>query len=100
MFRHTGDVPRKPTSLKWEIDGQPSGESQIAALEPGQSSDVVFETACDRAGVFLISGRLTREDDLSGDNTASLVVESLDRLPILVCRSEANLQPPGAHRTF
>jgi len=98
--RNTGDVPREPTSLRWEIDGQPSGESQIAALEPGQSSDVVFETACERAGVFLVSSRLTREDDLSGDNTASLVVESLDRLPILVCRGGADLQPPGAQPDF
>jgi hypothetical protein len=98
--RNTGDAPREATVLKWEIDGQPSGESQVAALEPGQTSDVVFETACDRAGVFLVSGRLTREDDLPGDNTASLVVESLDRVPILVCRSEADLQRPASQPDF
>lgn len=98
--RNTGEVPRETTVLKWEIDGQPSGESQIAALEPGQSSDVVFETSCDRPGVFLVSGQLTREDDLPGDNAASLVVESLDRVPILVCRSEADLQRPASQPDF
>jgi hypothetical protein len=98
--RNTGDSPRETTVLKWEIDGQPSGESQIAALDPGQSSDFVFETTCDRAGVFLVSGRLVREDDLPGDNTASVVVESLDRVPILVCRNEADLQRPASQPDF
>ena len=98
--RNTGDVPREATVLKWDLDGQPSGESQVAALEPGQSSDVVFETACDEPGVFSVSGRLVREDDLPGDNAASLVVESLDRLPILVCRSEAELERPASQPDF
>jgi hypothetical protein len=98
--RNTGDVPREASVLKWELDGQPSGESQVTALEPGQSSDIVFETACDRPGVFLVSGRLAREDDLPGDNSASIVVEALDRLPILVCRSEAELQRPASQPDF
>ncbi len=98
--RNTGDVPREATVLKWDLDGQPSGESQVAALEPGQSSDVVFETACDEPGVFSVSGRLVREDDLPGDNAASLVVESLDRLPILVCRNEAELERPPSQPDF
>ena len=98
--RNTGDLRREATVLKWELDGQPTGESQITALDPGQSSDVVFETACDQAGVFSLSGRLTREDDLPGDNTASIVIDSLDRLPILVCRNEADLQRPASQPDF
>jgi hypothetical protein len=98
--RNTGDVPREATVLKWDLDGQPSGESQVAALEPGQSSDVVFETSCVQPGVFLVTGRLVREDDLPGDNAASLVVESLDRLPILVCRSDAELERPASQPDF
>jgi Aerotolerance regulator N-terminal/CARDB len=98
--RNTGDLPRETTALRWEIDGQATGESQVAALEPDQSADIVFETACDRAGVFLVSGRFTREDDLPGDNAASLVVESLDRMPILVCRNEADLQRAASQPDF
>jgi hypothetical protein len=98
--RNTGDLRREATVLKWELDGQPTGESQVTALEPGQSSDVVFETACDQAGVFSLSGRLTREDDLPGDNTAAIVIDSLDRLPILVCRNEADLQRPASQPDF
>jgi hypothetical protein len=98
--RNTGDLRREATVLKWDLDGQATGESQVAALEPGQSSDVVFETACDQAGVFLLSGRLGRDDDLAGDDTASIVVDSLDRLPILVCRSDAELQRPASQPDF
>jgi len=98
--RNTGDVPRDATSLKWEMDGQPSGESPVVALEPGQSSDVTFETAYDQPGAFSLTGRLGRDDDLPGDNAASIVVESLDRLPILVCRSEAELERPPSQPDF
>jgi hypothetical protein len=98
--RNTGDVPREATVLKWDLDGQPTGESQVVALEPGQSSDVLFETACDQAGVFSVSGKLAREDDLPGDNAATIVIESLDRLPILVCRSDAALESPASQPDF
>jgi hypothetical protein len=98
--RNTGDVAREATSLKWEIDGQPAGESPVVALEPGQSSDVTFELAYDQPGAFSLTGRLGRDDDLPGDNATSIVVESIDRLPILVCRREADLERPPSQPDF
>jgi aerotolerance regulator-like protein/VWA domain-containing protein/CARDB protein len=99
-IRNTGDVPRDATVLKWDLDGRPCGESQVSALSPGESHDVVFETSCDQPGVFLLSGRLGTTDDLSGDNSASIAVDALDRLPILVCRSEADLERPASQPDF
>src|SRR3990172_11174723 len=33
QVRNTGDAPRDATRLKWEIDGEPSGESAVQRLQ-------------------------------------------------------------------
>ena len=98
--RNTGDVPREATVLKWDLDGQPTGESQVAALEPVSRATSCSRRPAIRREFFCCPARLAREDDLPGDNAASIVVESLDRLPILVCRSDADLQRPASQPDF
>lgn len=99
-IRNVGDVSREATILKWEIDGQTSGESPVTPLEPGQSIEVAYETSCDQTGVYSFSGRLGAADDLPGDNSASIVMESLERLPILICRDEKDLDRPKSRPDF
>jgi hypothetical protein len=98
--RNNGGGARRATSLKWEMDGQPSSESAIVGLEPGQSVDVAFEGVCDHAGVFPIRSRLVGEDELPGDNEATIVIESLARLQVLVCRRDGDSERPKGQPDF
>jgi Aerotolerance regulator N-terminal/CARDB/von Willebrand factor type A domain len=89
--RNTGTVSSPATQLKWSLDGRVSGESSVAPLEPAQSVDVSFEARSEHTGPFSVSAQLARDDDLAGDNSGSIVVEALDRLPILICRNGESL---------
>ncbi len=100
QIRNTGDAPRKGSKLKWEVDGEPADESSVPQLDPGQSFDVLFETACDKHGAHSVTCRAVESDDLPGDNACSVVVESLERLPILICRSGADTAPGESQPDF
>ena len=90
--RNTGDVPRKPPSLKWEIDGQPSGESQVAALGTRPIERRCLRDGLRSSGSLFIVGptqlakmtcpATTRPPSWSSRSTACR---------FLVCRSEADL---------
>ena len=48
--RNTGDLAREATVLKWDWTASRRANRRWWRLEPGESSDVVFETACDSGG--------------------------------------------------
>jgi hypothetical protein len=96
--RNTGTVSAPATQLKWSLDGQASGESTVAPLEPAQSVDVSFETRSEHTGAFSVSAQLARDDDLPADNVASIVIEAVQRLPILICRSGESLSPVSSQQ--
>lgn len=98
--RNTGAATREATSLAWEINGEPLGDSEVPLLEAGQSTEVTFEAMCDEPGAFELSCRFDVTDDLPGDNASKVVVESLEQLPILICRADADVKQTDSQPDF
>lgn len=90
QLRNTGDSSTPSTTLKWEMDGEPAGESSVPQIAPGQSVDISFETSCVKTGAHAVACRAVNEDDLPGDNGSTIVVESVEKLPVLICRSDSS----------
>ncbi len=74
--------------LNWEAEDEPLGVSSINPLEPGESATIQFEHQLETAGVFEIRCRIDRTDDLPADSTGALVVEAIEKVPLLIVQSE------------
>jgi hypothetical protein len=81
----------KPSALAWSIGGKTLGETHVPSLAPGQRQDIVWRHAFDRIGAFAVSCRLDAQDDLPADNRAALVVEVVDRVPVLLVEGAEHL---------
>lgn len=100
QLRNAGDSLSQPTTLRWELDGEPAGESAVPSIEKGQSVDISYETACPATGAHAVACRILQEDDLPADNASTLVVEALEKLPVLICRSDAEPSSSAVNPDF
>lgn len=84
QIQNHGGTPSAPCSLKWMIAGQEQSLSEIPALPPGAIHEVVWKHSFSTLGVFSISAEITADDVLMADNQETLIVEVVDRIPVLV----------------
>lgn len=81
----------KPCTVVWSIGGDRLGETQAPSLAAGQTQDLVWRHSFDRTGAFAISCRIDAQDDLPADDAATLVIEVVDRVPVLLVESAGEL---------
>lgn len=81
----------QPGVLTWSIGGKTLEETHVPSLAGGQRQDIVWRHAFDRIGAFAVSCRLDAQDDLPADNRATLVVEVVDRVPVLLVEGAEGL---------
>ncbi|MGV3486177.1 MAG: VWA domain-containing protein, partial [Planctomycetaceae bacterium] len=70
--------------LIWQIDGHPQDRQTLATIEGEQTLAAKWRHTFEEPGTYRISCLIDRSDDLPADNTASLVVEVVDRIPIVI----------------
>lgn len=73
--------------LTWSVNDVPVHQQTIASIEGEQSAEANWNHKFDAPGIYRLSCRLDRDDDLPADNVASLIVEVVDRLPVVVVES-------------
>ena len=91
-IRNTGTVASTACRLAWKVKGKTKGHSAVAALEPGQSTEIFWSTKFKDAGPVAVEGSLDQADDLDEDSVAIKVVEVVDRIPVLLVDNQSSLQ--------
>ena len=96
---NTGTVATKPCRIAWEIGNKKAGHSEVAELEPGQSTEVYWSTQIKKVGPVAIEAHLQQAsaDDLPEDSVATRVLDVVERIPVLIIdnqslSAEADLQ--------
>lgn len=84
QIQNHGNTPSAPCSVRWLIAGEVQSTSEIPALPPGAMHEVLWKHAFSTLGVFTISAEITGSDALLPDNHDNLIVEVVDRIPVLV----------------
>ena len=82
--RNFGSQPLPASSLVWTIGGEPAGESDTPAIDPGQSADIVWDQTFAEPGVLRIAADWQQPDPLPADNAAAAIVEVVDEVPIVL----------------
>lgn len=91
QIQNHGSTISAPCSVHWLISGEEQSRSEIPSLPPGAMHEVLWKHSFSTLGVFSISAELTKDDALLADNRETLIVEVVDRIPVLVIESS-----PGA----
>ena len=93
VVRNTGERA-SPAGLVRLLRGE-EGLSTLAlpALEPDQTTSVNFSVTIDAPGTHLLRAEIATPDDLPLDNDASLAVEIVEQVPILLVSEAQATQP-------
>ncbi len=95
-----GDVATAPTLVSWFDGEDPIGVTSLSALEPGQTTTASIEYAFETPGIHEAICKLDRPDDLSMDNTGSLIVQVVETIPILVVDGRSESRRMGRETGF
>lgn len=90
QIQNHGSVASAPCSVRWFISGKEQFQSDVPSLPPSSTHEVLWKHSFSTLGVFSISAEVTAVDALPSDNQESLIVEVVDRIPVLVVESSPN----------
>ena len=76
--------PSETTLLEWMIGETELGVSSVPAMESGERTSLEIEHVFNRPGIHAITCQIDGRDDLDLDDTGQVVVEVLERMPVLV----------------
>lgn len=77
--------------LSWSVDDKQFQDRALPAIEGGDSSDFVWKHTFSETGVFAVSCQIEAGDDLAPDDRATVVVEVVERIPILLVEGAGHL---------
>ncbi|MCA9051544.1 MAG: VWA domain-containing protein [Planctomycetaceae bacterium] len=75
----------------WLIGDEELYESQVPTLEAGAIHDVVWKHSFSRSGVYAVSCRIQADDELAADNMATVVIEVVEEVPVVVLENSPEL---------
>ncbi len=91
QVQNHGRSPSIATSVTWSIGGEKANTSQVTGLEEGEVRDVAWSYSLSRTGVYALSCAVDVDDELTPDNRATVVVQVVDEVPVLLVEDAADL---------
>ncbi|MFW6061502.1 MAG: DUF2264 domain-containing protein, partial [Planctomycetota bacterium] len=88
QVRNTGSLPVAVDEVRLELDRGRTLTANLPEIAPGAVATASFRHRFDRPGRHVLTARVSVEDDLPTDDTASRAMDVLDRLRVLVIDGE------------
>ncbi len=95
QIQNHSSVESASCSLEWFVGGKSEQTAQVPALPGGNTHEAVWRTSFDKPGVYAVSCQINPNDNLTPDNRATVVIEAIEEVPVLVVESapgQAELQ--------
>ena len=70
--------------VAWFVDNEKQSDDQLPALQPGETHDVVLNHSFGKPGVYSLSCRIDASDELPPDDSESIVIQVVERVPVLL----------------
>jgi hypothetical protein len=77
--------------VTWFINNEKQCDSTLPALQPGETHDVAWHNSFTKPGVYLLTCQIDSHDDLKPDDRESVVVEVVERVPVLLVEGSEGL---------
>lgn len=98
--RNYGNTAVPEAILSWSLDQTELGTSSLGSLTAGQSTKVRFRHAAGNPGTSRLTCRLDLADDLPADNSRSLLLTTIDHVPLLVVDDAVDNDPLTTDRGY
>ena len=83
-FQSYSDDLLTDLKIKWLVNGQVQHVDQVDELEAYGSREVQYDRSFGATGSHLVSCQVLYDDALAADNENTIVVEVVDRIPVLI----------------
>jgi len=89
QIKNHSRVAADDCSVRWLVNGNEEHRELVSEIGGGESSDAVWHHSFANPGVYAISCSIDANDRLAADNMATVVVEVVNEVPVLVVESAA-----------
>jgi len=83
-IQNLGESLDAPVAVEHLVNGEVSGTAEVPALAKGEASSVSWTWSSSEPGVYAVSCRVAPDDQLPPDDDSSVIVEVVDRIPVLI----------------
>ncbi|MCA9110575.1 MAG: BatA domain-containing protein [Planctomycetaceae bacterium] len=100
QVQNFGEQTSRPMTLSQLVNGEVTGTSPISEMTPGGTVSVSWKWQAGDAGVFALDCQLDGDDQLDLDNEDSVIVEVVDRVPVLIVEAPPEYRQRVSEATF
>ncbi len=100
QVQNFGLKPSPPTKLEQLVNAEVTGISDIPEIASGGTVSVSWKWQSSDSGVFALSGRIKPDDQLAADDEGTVIVEVVDRIPVLIVTTTAEYRQRVAEADF
>lgn len=100
QIKNYGQSTIQDVTVTWELDGASLGKATVGPFPPGQSRQVSIKHTMTKAGISTLNCRIDLNDDLDADNARSLILETIDRVPLLLVDDSLDDDPLKSEKGY
>jgi hypothetical protein len=97
---NSGTTVVEPLSIELEIDGAAVARQEVIEMVPGAAETVRFDHLFGRPGLHVVGAKVLSEDEMPADNSAVRVVETIDKMPVLLVEGNPSSRPLDGASAF
>lgn len=91
--RNHGHTSITSATVDWLLDDVSIGKSTVGPFPPGQSRLISIKHSTTKPGIRRLQCKLDLHDYLDGDNEQTLILETIDQVPLLLVDDSAESDP-------
>lgn len=91
VHNHHDSLPAESTTIIWEVDGREVATGIVDQLDPLGASEISWSHSFDQPGEHRITARMESKDTMPADDHASVVVQIVREIPVLIVESQWEL---------
>lgn len=88
-IQNHSEVESAACSLAWHVGSEEEHTEDVPPLTGGNTHEAVWRHSFARPGVYSLSCQINASDNLSPDNCATVVIEVIEEVPVLVVEGAA-----------
>lgn len=100
QIKNYGQSPIQDVTVDWDLDGSSLGKVTVGPFPPGQSRQVSLKHTTTKAGIGTLKCRIDLHDDLDADNERSLILETIDHVPLLLVDDSTDDDPLKSEKGY
>jgi len=91
QIHNYGAVSVTSRPVTWRVGSLPGDEDATDPIEPSESTQVQWTHSFSSPGVHAVTCQIESDDDVAADNSATIVIEVVDRVEVLIVEGAAEL---------